>query len=88
MRSTLAHRVAKKLKQYLDSMVSSGRGGIARLGLFITKPQRSHTMDESTPEQWKIGEGFMKLDNLFLVRLESVTNGSWQPEICVVDPTV
>ena len=87
MRSTLAHRVARKLKQYLDSMVSSRRGGIARLG-FITKPQIPYAMDESVPEQWKIGEGFMHLDNMFLVRFESVTVGSYQPEICVVDPTV
>ena len=88
MRSTLAHRIARKLKEYLDSMVSSRRSGITRLGLFTTKPQSSQTMVESTPEQWKIGEGFMHLDNMFLVRFESVTKGSWQPEICVVDPTV
>ena len=37
---------------------------------------------------WKIGEGFMHLDNMFLVRLESVSKGSWQPEIWVADPTV
>ena len=29
----------------------------------------------------------MHLDNMFLVRLESVSNGSWQPEI-FVDPVV
>ena len=37
---------------------------------------------------WKIGEGFMHLDNMFLARIESVSKGSWQPEIWVVDPTV
>jgi len=37
---------------------------------------------------WKVGEGIMHLDNMFLVRLESVSKGSWQPEIWVVGPTV
>lgn len=43
-------------------------------------------MDPSTSEQWKIGEGFMHLDNMFLAKLESVSKGSFQPEIWVVDP--
>ena len=30
----------------------------------------------------------MTLDNMFLVRLEHVTKGSWQPEIWVVDRTM
>jgi len=28
----------------------------------------------------------MQLDNMFLVRLESVSRDSWQPEIWVMDP--
>lgn len=44
-------------------------------------------MDESTDNKWKIGEGFMHLENMFLVRLVSVSKGSFQPEIWVVDPT-
>jgi len=43
-------------------------------------------MNGSTP--WKIGEGFMKFDNMFLVSFESVSRGSFQAEIWVVDPTV
>ena len=53
-----------------------------------TEPQKSHTIDGSTNKRWKIGEGFMKLENMFLVRLESVSRGSFQPEIWVVDPTM
>ena len=30
----------------------------------------------------------MHLDNMFLVRLESVSKGSWQPEIWVAGPTM
>lgn len=30
----------------------------------------------------------MRLNNMFLVRLESVSKGSWQPEIWVVDSTM
>jgi hypothetical protein len=45
-------------------------------------------MDPSTDEQWRIGEGYMTLDNMFLAKLESVSNGSYQPEIWVMDPTM
>jgi len=69
-RSKLAYHIARKLKQYSDSMSSS------------------HIMDASTHEQWRIGEGFMHLDNMFLAKLESVSKGSYQPEIWVVDPTM
>ena len=69
--------------------VSSRRGEISRSALLKIESQpRPYTVTESTPMQWKIGEGFMNLDSMFLVRLESVTNGSWQPEIWVVDPTI
>ena len=42
-------------------------------------------MDGSADKCWKIGEGFMRLENMFLVRLVSVSKGSFQPEIWVVD---
>ena len=89
-RSGLAYQIAKKLKQYLDSMAVSFRFvELVRLALLTTEPQqRPYAVDESTPKQWKIGEGFMHLDNMFLVRLVSVSNGSWQPEIWVADPAV
>ena len=88
-RSGLAYQVAMKLDRYLNSMaVSSRRGEIARRALLTIEPQqRPFSVGESTPEMWKIGEGFMRLDHMFLVRLESVSIGSWQPEIWIVDPT-
>ena len=66
----------------------SGIGSEARLVLLtVGLQQRPFSIGGYTPAQWKIGEGFMHLDNMFLVRLESVSKGSWQPEIWVVDPT-
>ncbi|KAF9643619.1 hypothetical protein BDM02DRAFT_3272935 [Thelephora ganbajun] len=44
-----------------------------------------HLMEQSVDRRWKIGEGFMRLENMFLVRLVSVSKGSFQPEIWVVD---
>lgn len=41
-------------------------------------------MDDSVEKYWKIGEGFMHLENMFLVRLVSVSKGSFQPEIWVM----
>ena len=68
--------------------VSPRRGEIARLVSLKNELQkRPYSVSESTPKRWKIGEGFMCLDNMFLVRLESVSKGSWQPEIWIVDPT-
>jgi hypothetical protein len=45
-------------------------------------------MDGPVHERWEIGKGFMQLDNMFLVKFESVSCGSFQPEIWVaVDHT-
>ena len=65
--------------------VSSRCGEIVCLALLKSEPQRSHFIDGSTPKQWEIGEGFMHLDNMFMVSLESVSKGSFQPVIYVVD---
>jgi len=67
--------------------VSSRRDGIVRL-LTKTEPQNSNSMDGSADKQWKIGEGSMHLDNMFLVQLKSVSQGSFQPEIWIVDSTM
>ena len=45
-------------------------------------------MDPATEEKWRIGKGFMKLENMYLAGLRSVSRGSFQPEIWVVDPRV
>jgi len=42
-------------------------------------------MKESIDRRWKIGEGCMRLENMYLVRLASVSKGSFQPEIWVAD---
>ena len=43
-------------------------------------------MDESFDQHWKIGEGFMRLENMYLVRLVPVSLGSFQPEIWIQTP--
>ena len=53
-----------------------------------TEPQGSHSIDGSADKQWEIGEGFMQLDNMFLVQLEPVARASFQPEIWVIDRTM
>jgi len=45
------------------------------------------TPDGSVENQWTIGQGFMHIDNMFLVRLVSVSKGSFQPEIWIADPS-
>ena len=56
-------------------------------GISNTEPQRSHIMDPSTDEKWRIGEGYMRLDDMFLAKLESVSRGSFQAQIWVTNPT-
>ena len=88
-RSGLSYQIARKLKQYLDAMVvSSCRSSARPLFLTFEPQQEPYSVSESTPQQWKIGEGFMHLDNMFLVRLKSVSTGSWQPQISVTDPAM
>jgi len=43
-----------------------------------------HAVDGSVEKYWKIGEGFMHLENMFLVHLVPVSKGSFQPEIWVM----
>jgi len=59
-----------------------------KLEKYLDSMSSSHIMDPSTDEQWRIGEGYMTLGNMFLAKLESVSNGSYQPEIWVMDPTM
>ena len=84
-RSKLAYEVAKKLKRYLDSMaVRSHPDGIS-LTLLLKTELQNYPINGSTDKRWKIGEGSMCLSNMFLVRLESVSKGSFQPDIWVED---
>ena len=41
-------------------------------------------MDGLIDRQWKIGEGLMDLEHMHLVRLVSVSTGSFQPEIWIL----
>ena len=68
--------------------VSSRCGEVVFLALLKSEPQGSHSIDSSSPKQWEIGEGFMQLDNMFMISLESVSKGSFQPVIYVVDHTM
>lgn len=47
--------------------------------------QKLRPIDVSTSECWKIGDGFMRPENMFLVRLDPISKIFWQPEIWV-DP--
>jgi len=42
-------------------------------------------MKKSVDRRWKIGEGRMRLENMYLVRVVFVSKGSFQPEIWVID---
>jgi hypothetical protein len=68
--------------------VSSRSREIVLLALLKSEPQGSYFIDSSTPEQWEIGQGIMHIDNMFMVSLESVSKGSFQPVIYVVDPAM
>lgn len=43
--------------------------------------------DRTVDGCWRIGQGFMHIDNMFLVGLISVSRGSFQPEIWVAAPS-
>jgi hypothetical protein len=68
--------------------LDEGKSRCSEIALPNTGPQNSHNMDASTDQQWRIGEGFMHFDNMFLVKLASVSKGSFQPEIWVLDPAM
>lgn len=44
------------------------------------------TPDGTVEDHWEIGRGFMHIDNMFLVSFDSVSKGSFQPEIWVAVP--
>jgi hypothetical protein len=85
-RSKLAHDVAKKLEQYLNH-IAVRCVAIGSLQSLTTAPQK-FTIDRSVEGRWKVGEGFMNINNMFLVGLESVSKGSFQPDIWVIDSSM
>lgn len=85
-RRKLAHEVARKVHRYLTHMVvRSNSDGFFAVAHKCT--QRS-TPDRTIEDHWKIGQGFMHIDNMSLVSLESVSKGSFQLEIYVEVPRV
>jgi len=86
-RSKLAYEVAKQLNRYLESMaVGLHHCGVLRHSRLTTKFQ-GQAMDGSADRQWEIGEGFMDLEHMYLVRLVSVSTGSFRPEIWILTGT-
>ena len=83
-RKKLAHEVAKKVDRYLTRMaVRPDRDNHLLVPYRFT--QRI-TPDESVKERLRIGQGFMHIDNMYLVSLVWVSKGSFQPEIFVEVP--
>lgn len=39
---------------------------------------------EPGSEKWKVGPGFIEVNDLVLVHLVNVTEGSWQPELLLL----
>ena len=56
--------------------------------LVVHKHTQRITPDGSVEDHWRIGQGFMHIDNMYLVSLTSVSKGSFQPEIYVEVPAV
>lgn len=54
----------------------------------LTNTPQKLPLDTSIESRWAIDQGMMKIENLFLVRLVSVSRGSFQPEIWVADPSM
>ena len=53
---------------------------------FLTSVSQRITPDRSLKDFPRIGQGYMHIDNMFLVSLLSVSRGSFQPEIWVAVP--
>ena len=84
-RGKLAHEVARRLERYLRDM------DVRRIAVYstlesLTDAPQGLIPDASVETRWTIGQGSTRIDRLFLVRLVSVSKGSFQPEIWVADP--
>ena len=81
MRSKLAYEIAKHVNQYMNTSSVSYRS-LFRYSI-SNKGDQAIPMDSSTDPQWKIGQGCMKLEKMYLVSVSWVSKGSVQPEIWV-----
>lgn len=84
-RKKLAHEVAKKVDRYLTRMAV--RSYNDEPCTVAHKCTQRITPDGSVEDRWRIGQGFMHIDNMYLVSLISVSKGSFQPEIYVEVPS-
>ena len=83
-RKKLAHEVAKKVHRYLTLMAV--RPYSDKHFLVPHKRTQRITPDGSAEDRFRIGQGFMHIDNMYLVSLAWVSKGSFQPEIFVEVP--
>ena len=83
-RKKLAHEVAKKVERYLTRMAV--RLYSDECCLIPYNFTQRITPDGSVKGHLRIGQGFMHIDNMYLVSLVWVSKGSFQPEIFVEVP--
>ena len=84
-RKKLAHEVAKKVDRYLTHMAVCPYGD-EPFAIAHTRVQRINP-DRSVEDFWRVNQGFMHIDNMYLVSLISVSKGSFQPGIYVKVPS-
>ena len=82
-RSNLAYAVAKQLNRYLESMAVGPHHRRIPRRSWLTTGSQGYVMNGCVDQQWKIGEGLMDLEHVHLVRLVSVSTGSFRPEIWI-----
>ncbi|KAI0031266.1 hypothetical protein K488DRAFT_79141 [Vararia minispora EC-137] len=56
------------------------------VGRFIAE-QAGKQMEEDADPAWQVGGGGILLGHLALVRLDHVSKGSWQAQLCLATPT-
>lgn len=81
IKSKLAYEIAKRVQQYLDTLVVSPCSSFHH----FEPDERDQAIPicQSTDPKWAVGQGHMKLEKMYLVRVSWVSKGSLQPEIWV-----
>ena len=86
-RSKLVYEIARKVDRYLTRMTVC-LVFVWFCSAVAHKRMQGTTLDGSVEECWRIGQGFMHIENMYLVSLMSVSKGSFQPDIWVEIPSV
>lgn len=84
-RRKLLYEVARKIDRYLTHMAV--RSYSDELFAVAHEVTQRIPPDRPVEDHWRIGQGFMHIDNMYLVSLVSVSKGSFQPEIYVDVPS-